>query len=177
MALDDEARGAVQRAGARVVPEPGPGLQQLYSMNRAYAGLAAVALLLTAAACGETAAPAAGPAKVAAPAGPAVAPPAGAGPTADDTKAATEIFAQRCTPCHGPMGAGDGPASAGLTPPPRNFSDAAWQASVNDEHLEKIIAYGGSAVGKSPAMPPNPDLMSKKGVLQALRQHIRSLKK
>lgn len=143
-------------------------------MKRVSFGLAAAALLVTAA-CGESAPPAAGPAT---PAAPAVAPAApAAGPSADDKKAATEIFAQRCTPCHGPLGAGDGPASAGLTPPPRNLSDAAWQASVTDEHIEKIIAYGGSAVGKSPAMPPNPDLSSKKGVLQALRQHIRSLKK
>lgn len=89
---------------------------------------------------------------------------------------ATSIFATRCTPCHGPGGKGDGPASAGLTPKPRNFTDAQWQTTVTDEHLEKIIQFGGSAVGKSPAMPSNPDLMSKLDVVSALRSYVRSLK-
>jgi len=96
--------------------------------------------------------------------------PAGGG---DPAAKAAEIFAQRCTPCHGPQGRGDGVASKGLTPPPRNFTDAAWQASVTDEHIEQIIHFGGAAVGKSPAMPGNPDL-SDPAVLQALRAHIRA---
>lgn len=92
-------------------------------------------------------------------------------------KEAQEIFATRCTPCHGPSGAGDGPGSAGLTPPPRNFTDAAWQKSVTDQHIETIIKFGGMAVGKSPAMPPNPDLMAKPEVVSALRQVVRGFKK
>jgi mono/diheme cytochrome c family protein len=139
---------------------------------------AALALTFTLTACSgdkapAPAAPAAqGPATAAAQA--AATP---AGPTAEDKTQAAEIFTQRCTPCHGPQGAGDGPASASLTPKPRNFTDAAWQTEVTDEHIEKIIAYGGAAVGRSPAMPANPDLAPKKGVLQALRMHIRGLKK
>ena len=86
---------------------------------------------------------------------------------------AITIFETRCTPCHGPGGQGNGPASAGLAPPPRNFTDPSWQKGVTDEHLEKIIQYGGSAVGKSPAMPPNPDLMSKPEVVTALRLQVR----
>lgn len=94
-----------------------------------------------------------------------------------DRKEAADLFAGRCTLCHGAQGAGDGPASAGLTPRPRNLRDRAWQTGVTDEHIEKIITYGGAAVGKSPAMPPNPDLNSKPGVVAALREHIRSLAK
>lgn len=111
-------------------------------------------------------------------AAPAPAPAAAPTPTAAvDPKAEAEnIFATRCTPCHGPAGAGDGPASKGLTPPPRNFGDATWQDSVTDEHIDKIIQYGGAAVGKSPAMPPNPDLNDKPAVVAALRAKIRSLK-
>lgn len=101
--------------------------------------------------------------------------PAPAGITEANRAQAREIFGSRCTPCHGPQGGGDGPASKGLTPPPRNFTDAAWQGSVTDEHIEKIVQYGGAAVGKSPAMPPNPDLSPE--VAAALREHIRSLKK
>ncbi len=104
-------------------------------------------------------------------------PTAAANSPADDAKAAAEIFATRCTPCHGPQGGGDGPASAGLTPKPANFSSAEWQAKVTDEHIEKIIQYGGSAVGKSPAMPPNPDLMDKESLVKALRAYVRGLKK
>lgn len=89
---------------------------------------------------------------------------------------ATQIFATRCTPCHGPSGAGDGPASAGLTPRPRNFHDAAWQGSVTDDYIERIIQYGGAGVGKSPAMPANPDLMERAVVVAALREHVRSMR-
>ena len=91
-------------------------------------------------------------------------------------KEASDIFASRCMPCHGPSGKGDGPASSGLTPPPANFALAGWQQGASDEHIEKIIQYGGAAVGKSPAMPPNPDLVDKP-VVKALREHIRSFGK
>lgn len=97
-------------------------------------------------------------------------------PSAASQAAALEIFAQRCVTCHGAEGKGDGPASAGLAVHPRDFTNAEWQASVTDEHLRKIIMYGGTAVGKSPMMPPNPDLMAKPDVVAALAAHVRSLK-
>ncbi len=90
-------------------------------------------------------------------------------------KEAASIFTTRCTPCHGAVGKGDGPASAGLTPKPRDLSDPAWQQAVDDEYLEKILLYGGIAVGKSAAMPPNPDLNGKAEILKALRLHVRAL--
>ena len=95
--------------------------------------------------------------------------------TPEATTEAEQIFSTRCTPCHGAQGKGDGPASAGLEPKPRNFTDPSWQSGVTDEHIEKIIVYGGAAVGKSPAMPPNPDLQAKPAVVAALRAHIRGL--
>jgi mono/diheme cytochrome c family protein len=109
----------------------------------------------------------------AAPAAPAPAAPAAASASARDE--ALQIFQTRCVTCHGPQGEGNGPGSAGLTPPPRNFRDPAWQTSVTDEHIEQIIQYGGAAVGRSPAMPANPDLTSKPEVVAALRAHVRSL--
>jgi mono/diheme cytochrome c family protein len=90
-------------------------------------------------------------------------------------KEAAEIFSGRCFACHGAEGEGNGPASAGLTPPPRNFKDKVWQKAVTDDHIEKIIQFGGAAVGKSPAMPGNPDLMAKAEAVRALRQMIRDL--
>ncbi len=89
---------------------------------------------------------------------------------------AQQIFATRCFTCHGQQGKGDGPGSAGLTPKPRDLTDPEWQASVTDEHIEQIVRYGGAAVGKSPMMPPNPDLVAKPEVVTALRLHVRSLK-
>lgn len=98
-----------------------------------------------------------------------------AAPTGDARAEAESIFANRCVPCHGTRGAGDGPASAGLDPKPRNFQDHAWQQSVNDDHIARIIQYGGSAVGKSAAMPANPDLQDKQAVVTALVAYVRSL--
>jgi len=84
-----------------------------------------------------------------------------------------EIFVQRCVACHGPNGHGDGPASGTLNPKPRKFADPAWQKEVTDEYIEKIIKLGGAAVGKSPAMPSNPDLNDPQ-VVAGLRTVVRS---
>lgn len=134
-------------------------------------GLASV-LLAAASGCGSQEQSAAAPP---APVAPAPAPAVPAAPAAQDPVAeATQIFAMRCTPCHGPQGSGDGPASKGLVPPPRDFGDPTWQASVTDEHIERIIQFGGAAVGKAATMPANPDLTSKPAVVAALRTQIRA---
>ena len=86
---------------------------------------------------------------------------------------AQEIYVQRCTPCHGDKGHGDGSASATLNPRPRNFSDPAWQKSVDDGHIMKIIKMGGMAVGKSAAMPANPDIKDP-DIIAALKDRVRS---
>jgi mono/diheme cytochrome c family protein len=109
------------------------------------------------------------------PAMPEASPQPGGPDVASAESEAREIFESRCVTCHGARGGGDGPASKGLTPPPRNFQDPAWQASVDDAHIEKIIKYGGAAVGRSAAMPANPDLTAKPQVVAALRALIRGL--
>ncbi len=122
-----------------------------------------------AAGCGKSAAPADQ-------AEPPVTPSTNTAAGGGDPKArALDIFINRCTPCHGAAGAGDGPASASLDPKPRNFGDAAWQASIDDAYLEKIIKFGGAAVGKSPAMPGNPDLNDPQ-VVAELRSVVRGFK-
>jgi mono/diheme cytochrome c family protein len=99
-----------------------------------------------------------------------------AAPSAAATAEATKIFQTRCTPCHGATGRGDGATAKGLTPPPRDFSSAAWQSGITDENIERVITLGGMGVGKSPAMPPNPDLTAKPEIVKALRAHIRGLR-
>jgi mono/diheme cytochrome c family protein len=138
--------------------------------------LAALLVAGLALACGSEPGEGAGSAEPPAPV-PAAAP-AATSPPADLAGAraeAEQIFTSRCSTCHGATGQGDGPASAGLTPPPRNFHDPSWQASVSDDHIRQIIQYGGAAVGRSPAMPANPDLTSKPEVVEGLLGHVRSL--
>lgn len=74
--------------------------------------------------------------------------------SAADAAAGEARFKQLCGTCHGNTGRGDGPAAAGLPVKPRNFADAAWQSSIDDAYLLKVIREGGAAVGKSPMMTP-----------------------
>lgn len=147
-------------------------------MRRRQASSGAIVGLALAAwvACGE------GGSKTATPAAPAApptrsapAPLAPSAPAPDAARAAAEeIYATRCTTCHGPEGDGKGPGAMALNPGPRDFRDPGWQGSVSDAHIEKIIQYGGGAVGKSPAMLPNPDLVARPEVVAALRAKVRS---
>ena len=147
------------------------------SLATAFLGAAAMA-------CGPGGDSSPGPAPPAAPvpAQPPAATPSPAPPSpepagaSDATRKADLVFSTRCATCHGPGGAGDGPGSVALEPKPRDFRDAAWQASVSDAHLRQIILEGGGSVGKSPLMPPNPDLVGQPEVVTALVEHLRRLR-
>jgi len=108
---------------------------------------------------------------------PAPAPAPAAEPAADPVASTAEIFENRCAVCHGMTGKGDGDGSAALDPKPRDFTSAEWQASVTDDHINKIIVFGGLAVGKAATMPPNPDLDAKPEVVAELVKLIRDLAK
>lgn len=117
------------------------------------------------------------PAKAAAePAAPAAAAPA-PDPVAEAAYAAKTMFQSKCVVCHGSSGVGDGPGAAALNPKPRAFADGAWQTSVTDDQIENTILMGGAAVGKSPAMPGNPDLQAKPEVVKELVKIVRGFKK
>ena len=90
---------------------------------------------------------------------------------------AQAMFNTVCVMCHGADGTGNGPAASTLNPRPRNYTDAAWQASVTDDQLKEIILKGGAAVGKSGAMPGNPQLQDHADVLDGLVQIIRGFGK
>jgi cytochrome c553 len=101
-------------------------------------------------------------------------------PTATGGDAASEarqMFGTLCAACHGTDGTGNGPAAASLNPKPRNYTDAAWQASVTDDELRAIIVKGGQAVGKSAMMPGNPQLADRPEVVDALVAMIRGFGK
>ena len=72
---------------------------------------------------------------------------------------------------------GDGVAAAALNPKPRSYADKAWQASVDDSMIAKVIVEGGAAIGKSPMMTANPDLKDKPEVVKALVAKIRTYNK
>lgn len=91
-----------------------------------------------------------------------------------DSERAASYFAQRCALCHGEHGNGDGPGASGLNPKPRAFSDLVWQASITNEQIERIIVRGGAAMGKSPSMPPNPDIQEDQRLVLDLRKIVRS---
>lgn len=55
---------------------------------------------------------------------------------------AVKQFAQQCASCHGEAGGGDGPASGGMEPPPRNFRDAAVL-----EHSSPFKYYNATVLG------------------------------
>jgi mono/diheme cytochrome c family protein len=86
---------------------------------------------------------------------------------------ALNLFGTVCAACHGTDGSGNGPAAASLNPKPRNYTDAAWQASVTDDDLRKIILLGGQGVGKSAMMPGNPNLKDKPEVIDGLVKIVR----
>jgi mono/diheme cytochrome c family protein len=71
---------------------------------------------------------------------------------------APRVYAERCSHCHGAGGRGDGIAGRSLDPQPRDYADAAWQASITDDEIRATIRGGGAASGRNPAMPAHPDL-------------------
>jgi mono/diheme cytochrome c family protein len=52
---------------------------------------------------------------------------------AEAASAGAEIFKANCAACHGDTGHGDGPASAGLAPAPKNLAEL--QTQVGDDYL------------------------------------------
>lgn len=90
---------------------------------------------------------------------------------------ARTIYANQCAMCHGATGRGDGVSASALAVKPRDYSDAAWQASISDADIKKIIVLGGKGVGKHPSMPDNPGLADKPEILDGLVQIIRGFAK
>jgi mono/diheme cytochrome c family protein len=136
-------------------------------MRRAFA----LGLVLSALACGSgeqktepapapTPAPALPPAASAPAPAPAPAPtpaPAPAAPAAStgaDAARGQVQYQTLCASCHGPRGAGDGPAGQALNPRPAHHNDGNYMNALSNDHLFKTIKEGGAAVGKSPAMAP-----------------------
>ncbi|MHB2018786.1 MAG: c-type cytochrome [Candidatus Xenobia bacterium] len=65
-----------------------------------------------------------------------------------DVAAGKALFHKNCVACHGIHGDGKGPAAAGLSPAPANFTDKAFMSTQKDTDLQRIILNGfqGSAM-------------------------------
>ena len=59
-----------------------------------------------------------------------------------DLSVAKALYQQNCASCHGVTGAGDGAASAGLDPPPIDFTDAARARQRSVFALQQVIEQG-----------------------------------
>lgn len=72
--------------------------------------------------------------------------PAPAQPAAATTSPAANrgevLFGVYCASCHGPEGRGDGPSSAALRPPPRDFAARPWRFAVTRESIRKVTLDG-----------------------------------
>lgn len=84
--------------------------------------------------------------------------------------AGARVFKARCALCHGPEGHGDGPASKGLNPKPRNFHDVAYMRTRSDAELLAVIHAGKGA------MPRWAGVLSEEDI-KAVLGHVRGFAK
>ena len=61
---------------------------------------------------------------------------------AADVPNGAQLFAERCSGCHGDHGGGDGPAAAALLPKPRNFHDAAFWRDRSQDQVTAVVKKG-----------------------------------
>jgi high-affinity iron transporter len=70
--------------------------------------------------------------------------------SAEDAGLGKKIYAERCAPCHGDQGAGDGPAAAALVPKPRNFRDPEFWHGRTAVQLRLVVRDGKPGTLMSP---------------------------
>ncbi len=72
--------------------------------------------------------------------------------TAENIARGKAIFEGKgtCFTCHGMEGKGDGPASVGLDPSPRNFTNLAFQAVRADGELMYVLKNGSPGTAMMP---------------------------
>jgi mono/diheme cytochrome c family protein len=79
-----------------------------------------------------------------------------------------KIYAQFCTPCHGPNGKGDGPAGQALNPHPRDHTDGTYMNARTDDQLLGVIRDGKGQ------MPSWKNSLTEEQI-EAVLKHVRSL--
>jgi high-affinity iron transporter len=64
-----------------------------------------------------------------------------------DLDTGARLYAVACVKCHGAEGKGDGPAAAGLKPPPAPLQDPAWADSRAPFHIFNTLTLGIAGTG------------------------------
>ncbi|MDH5527563.1 MAG: c-type cytochrome [Nitrospirota bacterium] len=94
--------------------------------------------------------------------------------SADSVSMGEELYQEiGCNGCHGDAGTGDGPASAGMDPSPRNFTNGAWQGARSDGELKYTIFNGSDGT----AMIANEAMFDEPEDVWHVVNYLRSLKK
>jgi mono/diheme cytochrome c family protein len=161
-------------------PRPQPQARTRLAFQACRAALAAIALVAAAAAgCGggkaasgstssSTASPGSATAQPAVIPVPADSVPLPPGPAGAGGDLGAVVFAKRCALCHGADGHGDGVASKGLNPKPRNFHDVAYMSTRTDAQLSEVIHKGKGVM-------PRWEGQLSEAEIQAVLKHVRSL--
>ena len=79
-------------------------------------------------------------------------------PSKDVITAGDALYRTNCAACHGDLGEGDGPAAAGMSPPPANLRWSMRRPVANDAYLMWTISEGGGQLGT--AMPAFKDALT-----------------
>lgn len=78
-----------------------------------------------------------------------------------------EVYTQRCGPCHGEEGHGDGPAAVAFNPGPGDFADETFWTERTDAQVDSVITNGkGSMPPLGNTLPPE--------VREALIKYLRA---
>ena len=85
--------------------------------------------------------------------------------------AGKRVYLERCAPCHGDDGRGDGPAAAALEPRPRNLRDPAFWDGRTAERLRDVVQHGKAGT----MMQPFEGVLSD-GEIDAVVEYLRSFR-
>lgn len=91
---------------------------------------------------------------------------------ADAAAAGKVIYDERCASCHGPTGAGDGAAAAGLDPKPANLSEVV--PNLGDDFLFWRVNEGGAMEPFNSAMPAWKGILTEEQIWQVIA-YLRTL--
>ncbi len=78
-----------------------------------------------------------------------------------------KVYATNCALCHGPSGAGDGPAGKSLNPPPRNLIEGKWKQGGDSIALFTTLTKG--IPGSSMAAFPHISVADRWAMVQYIR--------
>jgi mono/diheme cytochrome c family protein len=67
-----------------------------------------------------------------------------------DREAGRSLYNEKCWPCHGPTGRGNGPAASALRPPPADFTDPDLVAARTGSRLYQALTIGVPGTAMAP---------------------------